>query len=65
MHKRHQHNIKQIKNRLPRINLTIARVDKNKAIVVISKDALEQKKKHDIHKRKPNYTPKQGCTKHA
>jgi len=43
MHKRHQHNIKQIKNMLQRNNLTIARADKNKAIVVISKDALEQK----------------------
>ena len=43
MHKRHQHNIKQIKNTLQRNNLTIARSDKNKAIVVLSKDALEQK----------------------
>jgi hypothetical protein len=43
MHKRHQNNINQIKNTLQRNNLTIARADKNKAIVIISKDALEQK----------------------
>jgi hypothetical protein len=43
MHKRHQHNIRQIKNTLQKNNLTIAKADKNKAIVVISKDALDQK----------------------
>jgi len=43
MHKRHQHNIKQIKKILQHNNLTIAKADKSKAIVIIDKTNLEQK----------------------
>jgi len=49
LHKRHQHNLKQIKDILNRNNLTIAKADKNKAIVVINKDSLEKKVKMFIH----------------
>ena len=43
IHKRYQHNLNQIKGMLQRNNLTIARADKNKAIVIMNKDSLEQK----------------------
>jgi hypothetical protein len=45
VHKRYQHNLNQIKNILQRNDLTIARADKNRAIVTIYKDSLEQKVK--------------------
>ena len=45
IHKRYQHNLNQIKGFLQKNNLTIASADKNKAIVVINKDSLEQKVK--------------------
>jgi len=40
--KRYEHNLNQIRGILQRNNLTIARADKNKAIVIINKDSLEQ-----------------------
>jgi hypothetical protein len=40
---RYQYNLNQIKNILRKNNLTIAKADKNKAIVIINKDVLEQK----------------------
>ena len=43
LHKRCQYNLNQIKNILQKNNLTIARAYKNKAIVMINKDVLEQK----------------------
>ena len=43
MHKRLQHNIKQIKKTLQDNNLVIARTDKSKTIVIIDKINLEQK----------------------
>jgi len=43
LHKRYQYNINQIKGILQRNNLTIAKADKNKTIVVIDKETLEQK----------------------
>jgi len=45
VHKRYQHNLNQIKGILQRNNLTIARADKNKTVVTINKDSLEQKVK--------------------
>ena len=42
LHKRYQHNIKQIRNVLQQNNLTM-RADKNKSIVIINKIALKQK----------------------
>jgi hypothetical protein len=49
LHKRHQHNLNQIRDILNRNNLTIVKVDKNKAIVTINKDSLEEKVKIFIH----------------
>jgi hypothetical protein len=43
LHKRYQYNLNQIKSILRKNNLTIAKADKNKAIVIINKDVLEQK----------------------
>jgi hypothetical protein len=43
LHKRYQYNLNQIKSILKKNNLTIAKADKNKAIVIINKDVLEQK----------------------
>jgi len=43
IHKRHQHNLNQIKDILQKDNLTVAKADKNKAIVIINKTMLEQK----------------------
>jgi hypothetical protein len=43
LHKRYQHNINQIKDILNENNLTVTKADKNKAMVIINKDALEQK----------------------
>jgi hypothetical protein len=43
LHKRHQYNINQIKNILEENNLTVTKADKNKAIVIIHKNELEQK----------------------
>jgi galactitol-specific phosphotransferase system IIB component len=42
-HKRHQHNLNQIKDILQKANLTVAKADKNRAIVIINKTMLEQK----------------------
>ena len=41
MHKRQQHNIKQIKKILRHNNLTIAKADKSKAMVIIDKTIME------------------------
>ena len=43
LHKKYQYNLNQIKHIFWNNNLTIARADKNKAIVIINKVALEQK----------------------
>jgi hypothetical protein len=43
MHKRHQYNINQIKKILQHNNLTVAKADKNKAIVIMDKEVLRQK----------------------
>jgi hypothetical protein len=43
IHKRYQYNINQMKKILQHNNLTIAKADKSKAIVVIDKTTLEQK----------------------
>ena len=43
IHKRHQYNINQIKKTLQQNNLTIARADKSKALVIIDKTILKQK----------------------
>jgi tRNA U34 5-carboxymethylaminomethyl modifying GTPase MnmE/TrmE len=43
LHKRYPYNLNHIKSNLRKNNLTIAGADKNKAIVIINKDALEQK----------------------
>jgi len=43
IHKRKQHNIKQIKKILRDNNLTIAKADKSKAMVIIDKIFMEQK----------------------
>jgi hypothetical protein len=43
LHKRYQYNLNQIKIILRKNNLKIAKADKNKAIVIINKDVLEQK----------------------
>jgi len=43
LHKRHQHNIKQIRNILRQNNLTITKADKSKSIIIISKSMLKQK----------------------
>ena len=52
LHKRHQHNLNQIKNILNRNNLTVAIADKNKALVIINKDSLEEKVKTFIHENR-------------
>jgi hypothetical protein len=59
MHKRYQHNINQIKKILQHNNLTIAKADKSKAIVIIDKTTLGQKSRH-IHTRKQHNEAKQG-----
>jgi hypothetical protein len=51
LHKRYQHNINQIKDILKENNLTVTKTDKNKAMVIINKDA----KYPNIHTRKPNH----------
>jgi hypothetical protein len=43
LHKRYQYNLNNIKSILRKNNLTIAKADKNKAIVIINKDVLEQR----------------------
>jgi len=43
IHKRHQHNLNQVKDILQKDNLRVAKADKNKAIVIINKTMLEQK----------------------
>jgi hypothetical protein len=43
MHKRYQHNIKQIKKILQQNNLRIAKADKSKATVIIDKTEMEHK----------------------
>jgi hypothetical protein len=54
LHKRYQHNLNQIKSIRRRSNLTIARAGKNRAIVIINKDSLEQKiqENHITHMNK-------------
>ena len=43
IHKRYQYSINQIKKTLQQNNLTIARADKSKALVIIDKRVLKQK----------------------
>ena len=43
LHKRHQNHLNQIKNILQQNNLTIAKADKSKTIVIINKNILQQK----------------------
>jgi delta 1-pyrroline-5-carboxylate dehydrogenase len=43
LHKTHQHNLHQIKNILQQNNLTFARTDKSKTMVIINKNTLKQK----------------------
>jgi hypothetical protein len=43
LHKLYQYNLNQIKSILRKNNLTVAKADKNIAIVIINKDVLEQK----------------------
>ena len=43
LHKRHQYNLKQVDSILLRDNLTIAKADKGRTIVIIHKDMLNQK----------------------
>jgi len=43
LHKRYQHNLNQMKNILQRNNLTRARADKSKTMVIINKNTLKQK----------------------
>jgi len=42
MHKRHQYNINQIKKILQHSNLTVAKADKTKAIVMMDNEVLRQ-----------------------
>jgi len=42
-HKRQQHNFNQIKDILQKDNLTVAKADTNRAIVIINKNTLERK----------------------
>jgi len=39
-HKRHQHNLNQIRDILQKGNLTVAKADKNRAIIIINKTML-------------------------
>jgi hypothetical protein len=43
IHKRHQYNVNQIKKTLKQNNLSIAKADKSKALVIIGETALKQK----------------------
>jgi hypothetical protein len=43
MHKRYQYNINQIKKILQHNNLTIAKADKSRAIVIIDKTTMKNK----------------------
>jgi predicted transcriptional regulator len=43
IHKRHQHNINQIKNILKENNLAIVKADKSKAIVIINQKNIKTK----------------------
>jgi hypothetical protein len=43
LYKRHQYNLKQIRIILERNNLTVAKADKGKTIVIINRDLLLQK----------------------
>ena len=43
LHRRHQYSLSHIRKILQRNNLTIARADKNRAIVIINKNSLDQK----------------------
>ena len=51
IHKRHQHNLNQIKGILQEDNLRVAKADKNKEIVIINKTMLERKVQ-TLHTRK-------------
>jgi hypothetical protein len=42
MHERHKYSINQIK-KIQHINLTVAKADKNKAIVIMEKEVLNTK----------------------
>jgi hypothetical protein len=59
LHKRYQYNIKQIKYILRQNSLTIVRADKNKAIVIINKDILDQKIMTFIHENQITHLSKE------
>ena len=52
LHTGHQHNVNQINDILNRNNLTIVKADKNKAIVTINRDSLEEKVNIFIHENR-------------
>ena len=52
LHKIHQHNLNQIKNILQRNNLTIAKADKGKTMVIIDKNTVKQKIDTFIHEKR-------------
>jgi len=62
MHKRYQHSINQIKKILQHNNLTIAKADKSRAIVIIDKTTLGQKNRH-IYTGKQHNEAKQGSNR--
>jgi len=61
MHKRYQYNINQIKKILQHNNLTVAKADKSKAIVIIYKTIMGQK--IHIYTRKQHNKAKQGSNR--
>jgi len=67
LHKRHQNNLKQIKDILNRNNLTIAKADKNKAIVVSNKDSEKKLKTfiHENHITRLNKDPTDSFQNHT
>jgi hypothetical protein len=67
MHKRYQYNINQVKKILQHSNLTIAKSDKSKAIVIIDKTTMVQKIDTFIQEnnmRKLNMDPTDKYQKH-
>jgi len=58
IHKKHQHNHNQIKDILQKNNLTTAKADRNKAVVIIDKTALEQKVQTLYKKTTSHNSPK-------
>jgi hypothetical protein len=58
IHERCQHNLNQIKKILQQNNLTIAKADKSKTIVIINKDQLKQKIDIFIQENQITYSTK-------